>query len=208
MTRLGGAGTNELRSRGRGLVLVAIFLLTGCGRLGSCRRAVEAQRTPPPDDRVLAEAKREVEQDSKILEQLCGVAVVAKTVRVARNPDGDGLLEASVKVSVDAVVEAPPDAGVMSCSGCVEGGLVALDAGPARTQDAGLGLRLRKGHALVCAGVLAVAYVTVTGSSGRPTDWKLMGVSVKDVPSQAVVLEKVPEPPSTPSDSHHHHHHG
>lgn len=203
MSRLGGT-VPALRPRGRGLVLVALVLLTGCGRLGSCRRAVEAQRTPPPDDRVLAEAKREVEQDSKILEQLCGVAVVAKTVRVTRAPESDGLLEASVKVSVDATVEAPPDAGVASCPGCVDGGLVAVDAG-AKERDAGLGLRLRKGHALVCAGVLAVTYVTVTDSSGKPTDSKLTGVSVKDVPAKAVVLEKVPE--VAPSDSHHHHHH-
>jgi hypothetical protein len=154
---------------------------------------------------VLAEAKHQVEQDSKILEQLCGVAVVARTVRVTRAPESDGLLEASVKVSVDATVEAPPDAVVASCPGCVDGGLVAIDAG-AQDRDAGLGLRLRKGHALVCAGVLAVTYVTVTDSSGKPNDWKLTGVSVKDVPAKAVVLEKVPE--VTPSDSHHHHHHG
>lgn len=197
--------TNPLPSRGRSLVMVGLLLLTGCGRLGSCRRAVEAQRTPPPDERVLAEAKHQVEQDSKILEQLCGVAVVARTVRVTRAPESDGLLEASVKVSVDATVEAPPDAVVASCPGCVDGGLVAIDAG-AQDRDAGLGLRLRKGHALVCAGVLAVTYVTVTDSSGKPNDWKLTGVSVKDVPAKAVVLEKVPE--VTPSDSHHHHHHG
>lgn len=183
---------------------MALALLTGCGRIGSCRRAVEAQRTPPPDPRVLAEAKQQVEQDSKILEQLCGIAVVAKTVRVTRAPESDGLLEASVKVTVDAIVENPPDAGVSSCPGCMDAGLVSTDAG-ATERDAGIGLRLRKGHALVCAGTVAVTYVTVTDSSGNPTDWKLTGVSVKDVPAKAVVLEKAPE--VTPSDSHHHHHH-
>jgi hypothetical protein len=93
------------RRPGDVFLLGALALLTGCG---SCRRALEAQRTPPPDELVLAEAKARMERDPKILQQLCGVAVVAKTVRVARNPESDGLLEASVNVNVDAVVESPP----------------------------------------------------------------------------------------------------
>lgn len=196
----------------RGFLLLLVLTLGGC-RGCFCTNAAKSMGEKPPDDVVLAGAKKGL--GPAILKTLCGVRVAAlQDPQLALVEETSGH-QRKVRVSGLAI---PYDGGATATATADEddAGIDDEDDDDASAPDASapdasakvVVIAVEPAKALVCTGVVVVTVTAVLARDGTRKDWST-SVAVDSVETPGVKFEK--EKPSAPSSGghrrHRRHHH-